>query len=225
MKLSSVREFLEKNKIFLEVFVATSLSFMAVYVSIQANKIAQNQTKIMEEENLPQLEIIKSNEYNDQIKIVDNNVWYFFNRGGKLSNFEIKEYTFFRFGTRVELGNDSIILPLYSYLSWKGTLTGESEGLIYQVDNNHNGVNEVKLRDSLLKFGFYEIASYVAVSYVDIFDKEHIEYFQISPGSRGRRVSQKTWKTVKAEFEFNENKYTFSRLNASDVIKMIRMPH
>lgn len=220
MRLSRFRTLLEENKIFFEVFVATSLSFMAIYVSIQANKIAENQTKIMEEENLPQLEIRMSQEYNDEIKIADNNVWHFFNRGGKLSNFEIKDYTFLKFGTRMELGNDSVILPLYNYLNWRGTLTGESEGLIYQIDNNHNGVNEVRLRDSLSNWGFYQIVSYVAISYVDIFDKDHIEYFRISPGIG--KVSEKEWEKIKREFEESRNVFTFSKLNAFDIIKRIK---
>ena len=76
--INKIRRALNDNKIFFEVIVASLLSFMAVYVSIQANRIAETQTKIMQEENLPQLEIRMTQEYNEQIKLYDNDVWLFF---------------------------------------------------------------------------------------------------------------------------------------------------
>ena len=216
--INKIRKGLNDNKIFFEVIVASLLSFMAVYVSIQANRIAETQTKIMQEENLPQLEIRMTQEYNEQIKLYDNDVWLFFNRGGRLSDFDTKEYSFYKFTYHPDY--DNLMLPLYSYLNMRGILTGESEGLVYQVDNNHHGTKEMELRDSLSNFGFYEIETYVAVSYTDIFNDKHEEYFQISPGIN--RIKKQQWDTIETSYKNAKDRFTFSKLSATNIINMTK---
>lgn len=216
--IRKIRKVLNTNKIFFEVIVASLLSFMAVYVSIQANRIAETQTKIMREENLPQLEIRMTQEYNEQIKLYDNDVWLFFNRGGRLSEFNTKEYSFYNF--TYEPDYDTLKLPLYSYLNLRGILSGESEGLVYQVDNNHQGTKEMELRDSLSNFGFYDIETYVAVSYTDIFNDRHEEYFQISPGIN--RINKQKWDTIEKNYMNAKERYTFSKLSANNIITMTK---
>ena len=216
--INKIRRALNDNKIFFEVIVASLLSFMAVYVSIQANRIAETQTKIMQEENLPQLEIRMTQEYNEQIKLYDNDVWLFFNRGGRLSDFDTKEFSFYKFTYSPDY--DTLILPLYSYLNMRGVLTGESEGLVYQVDNNHYGAKEVELRDSLSNFGFYEIETYITVSYTDIFNDRHNEYFQISPGIN--RIKKQEWDRIETSFKNAKDRFTFSKLSATNIINMTK---
>ena len=78
------RAFLTLNKIFIESVVAVLLSAMALVVSCNANKIAQAQTKIMEVEHIPKLELRMHEEFNEKKKIYDNNVWMVYNKNGKL---------------------------------------------------------------------------------------------------------------------------------------------
>ncbi len=222
MKLSTIRDLLNKNKIFFDVIVASLLSFMAIYISIQANKIADAQTKIMEQENLPQLEIRMTQDYNEKIKIYDNNVWLFFNRGGKLSDFDTRDYSFFKFTAINGSKIDSLKLPLYSYLNMRGTLTGESDGLIFQIDNAHNGVKEVELRNSLMNFGYFEIQSYMEITYTDIFDKKHAEYFRISPGPGVSKISEKRWKEIENSFTSANTRYTFPQIETTQIIEMLK---
>ncbi len=54
--VSNVRRWLEHNKVFFEILAATSISVMAVVVSVEANRISQRQTHIMLAENLPRFE-------------------------------------------------------------------------------------------------------------------------------------------------------------------------
>ena len=220
MKISSIRKSLEKNKIFFELIVATLLSFMAIYVSIQANKIAETQTSIMEQENLPQLEIRMTQDYNQDLKIYDNNIWLFFNRGGKILNFDTTEYTFLRFTNMHEMEIDSVSLPLYGYYNMRGTLSGESEGLIYQIDNNHNGIKEIELRNNLTGYGYYDIESYMQISYEDIFDKQHFEYYKVSPGIS--KISEKKWKEISVKFVDAKQKFTFPQLDSSQILNQLR---
>jgi hypothetical protein len=218
ININKLRKGLNENKIFFEVIVASLLSFMAVYVSIQANRIAETQTKIMQEENLPQIEIRMTQEYNEQLKIYDNNVWLFYNRGGKLSDFDTKEYSFYKFTYHPDY--DTLQLPLYSYLNMRGVLTGESEGLVYQIDNNHHGTKEIQLRDSLSNFGFCDIETYIAVSYVDIFNERHEEFFQISPGIS--RIKKQNWDIIETSYKNAKDRFTFSKLSARNIIDMTK---
>lgn len=205
-----MRKVLNDNKIFFDVIVASLLSFMAVYVSIQSNRIAEIQTRIMHEENLPQLEIRMNQEYNEQIRLYDNDVWLFFNHGGRLSDFETREYSFYKFTYFPD--HDTLMIPLYSYLNMRGILTGESEGLVYQVDNNHHGIKEKELRDSLSNHGYCEIETYVAVTYTDIFNDTREEYFQISPGVK--RISNQVWESRETSYKNSKDKMAFPNLSA-----------
>jgi len=220
MKLSKLRKSLEKNKIFFELIVASLLSFMAIYVSIQANKIAETQTSIMEQENLPQLEIRMTQDYNQDLKIYDNNNWLFFNRGGKLLNFDTREYTFFKFTHVHKMEVDSLSLPIYAYFNMRGILSGESDGLIYQIDNNHNGFKEIELRNKLSEYGFFDIESYLQISYEDIFDNKHLEYYKISPGIS--KISEKKWKEMSALFIESKEKFTFPKLQTSEILNKLK---
>jgi|GEM_PF-2923124 len=218
MDIKKIRKGLNNNKIFFETIVAILLSFMSVFVSFQANRIAETQTKIMKEENLPQLELRMTQEYNDQIKLYDNNLWLFFNHGGRLSDFDTKEYSFYKFTFHPNF--DTLVLPLYDYLNMRGVLTGESEGLVYQVDNNHHGAKEIELRDSLSQFGYYDIETYVAVTYNDLFNDKHEEYFQIGPGIN--RISKQKWDLIEKKHISAKDHFTFSNLSAMNIIDLTK---
>jgi len=218
MSIKRFRKFLENNKIFFEVFVSATLSFMAVFVSFKANSIANTQTRIMEQENMPQLEIRMTQDYNQELKIYDNNNWLVFNRGGKIIDFETAECTFFKF--YYGQNQDSIVIPIYGYFNMRGILSGESEGLIYQVDNNHNGKMEIALRDSLLNYGYFEMTSYIEITYSDIFDKKHSDYFQIAPGIAS--ISKDQWKVFRDSLIYGVNRTSINMLSASKIISEIK---
>ena len=52
-KLITIREWLERNKIFFEIVVALSLTCMSIIVSINANQIAAYQNELIKGENQP----------------------------------------------------------------------------------------------------------------------------------------------------------------------------
>jgi hypothetical protein len=217
MKISKIRNWLNKNKVFFEVIVAFSLSFMAIFLSIQANRIAKAQTKIMEEENLPQIEIRSTQEYNEQKKLYDNDIWLFFNRGGKIADFDVTNYSLYRFTYRPNY--DTLIFPIYSYMNYRGVLTGESEGLIYQIDNDHNGAKEIELRDSLSNYGFYGIDTYAKLTYKDIFNKPHSEFYQINPSKKS--ITKEHWEEIEKQFSDVSKTIYFKKLFAINIIDSI----
>ena len=52
-ELNTIREWLEKNRIFFELVVALSLTSMSIIVSINSNQIAEYQNELIKEENQP----------------------------------------------------------------------------------------------------------------------------------------------------------------------------
>lgn len=90
-KIIEFRMFLERNKIFFEISLAIIVAITGIFISIQANNIAKNQTKIMELENTPRIEIRNTQVYNDSLKIYDITKWFVFNHNSKISNFKINK--------------------------------------------------------------------------------------------------------------------------------------
>ncbi len=216
--LTRFRKWLETNKIFFEVFVAITLPIIAIYISVQANRIAENQTRIMEEENLPQLELRMNQEYNESIKIYDNNVWSLYNRGGKLSNLSIDKMSFIRFTNNGTNKWNEIELPIYGYFAMHGILTGESEGLIYQIDNNKNGFKELQLRNQLLNDGQFEVEAFIGFTYLDIFDNRHSLFFKCSPSITP--VLEEEWLQMQKKQNEADSTLYFPKVSASDILKI-----
>ena len=211
------RSFLQRNKIFFEVILASLLSFMAIFVSIKTNSIAEHQTKIMEYENTPQLEIRKHQEFNQELNTY-NDIWLIFNRNSKVSNFDIEEnYSFIRFESR-SAKNDSILIPIAQYVNTKGMLTGESEGLIYQFDNSHNSVYEFTLRNELINIGYLEIESYIKSTYKDVMQQKEEKYYKIAPDIK--EIDKEEWNKIKEEFLTNlDDRIYIDNIKSEDLRK------
>lgn len=212
------RDFLNRNKVFYEVIVAFLLSLMAIKVSCNANKIAETQTKIMEQESLPQIEIRGYQGFNQEKKVYDNTTFLVYNRGGKLSDFSIENMTFIRFVPRGIEERDKMNIPIYGYFGMQGVLSGDAQDLVYSFDTDHQDDIEVNLRDSLSNKGYLQIESYVKVSYADISDQTHFEYFFLRPTSV--KISEKEWEEHQNIFDDND-KLSFPKLTASKLDEYI----
>jgi len=210
------RNLLERNKIFFEILGASTLSFMAIYVSLQANRIAEVQTKIMEQENLPRLEVLKQQALNSNSGIYDNTIWIIYNRGGKLLNFKIEKLSFVGFTKFYSHQWDRIEIPVDGYFEMRGTLTTHSDEMIYQIDNNKNGEKELQLYRSLLNDGKMDMDCYFAISYSDIFEKGHTAYFEINP-TCVEITENEWWNLVKQKLDAGAPKY-FPSITRDSVI-------
>ncbi|MGB5026490.1 MAG: hypothetical protein WBO44_14130, partial [Saprospiraceae bacterium] len=141
----------------------------------------------MFQENMPQIEIRTDQEY---YNYNNNLVWSVYNRGGNLINFSLDEVSF------IEVLNSNgeriMYIPIYGYINKKGKLSGATNGLIYQFDNNSMKLTEIKLMRSL-DFNNYtmQIISFVAIYYEDIFNAKHSEYYAIYPGIY--KYNQNVW--------------------------------
>jgi hypothetical protein len=92
-RLNSIREWLERNKIFFEVVVAFSLTMMSITVSINANQIATYQNDLIKEENQPMFIFNLSQADNGSLDIGERIDIY--NIGKPAYNFDAKANIFF----------------------------------------------------------------------------------------------------------------------------------
>lgn len=185
-----LKRFLDSNKIFFEIIVSISLTFTSIYVSIIANQIALSQTRIMELENTPKLEIRKNQIYNDSLEIFEITEWYIFNQNSKIANVSLeKEVSFLNVikrGTYQEFN-----IPCRNYLNSQGILTGSSEGLVYQFDNKLTALNEYQTREQFWDKGHLQLNTYISVSYDDVLNEKNEKFYMITPTIK--EISKSTW--------------------------------
>ncbi|MXV14326.1 hypothetical protein [Hufsiella ginkgonis] len=216
--LDYVRKGLERNKIFFEVIVAIVLTGMGIVVSIEANHIADTQTKIMRQENLPQFELIMEQEENDSLNIKDNDILHVFNRGGRLVDFEFDHVAFLNFTRWRETSSDTLRLPLRGYYNMGGNITGNDVGEVFNIDNDHNGLHEVRIRNAFYdaKIAYPEVETFAKLSYKDMFGDTHEEYFKTKLGIS--RITRQEW--LKVESLYKESRqYYFPGLSVTELVK------
>lgn len=224
-KAEGIRQWLEKNKIFLDVVSAMLLPVAAVYVAYKANSIADVQTKIMEQQVMPRIEIRTDQIFNEKNELSDTQMFSVFNMGGKLSNFDYDHVEFLN----IELyngisSNDTILLPIADYQVVGGIISGNSEGLVYTLTNSHGDSSIVNLRNNLITkhIGYCNILSYAKVTYEDLFGNEHKEYFRTNPDVV--KIKEIEWNKVKNDFRDPVNKQYYLRKNGTstaDILKML----
>jgi len=200
---SAIRSFLQANKIYFEVVVASCLTFMALYLSWTANKISEQQTTIMQLEHTPNIELRKTQIYNDSLKIYDVTKWFVYNNNSKISNFDIeKEYSLLCFSFKQK--TDTIKLPVWDYLNLGGTIYENSEGKIFDFDNKYSGYEEYSLRQSLFSEGYLDVESYIKINYRSVLKKNETKYFRIEPGIE--EIDSLKWNRIKFYIEDNSEK-------------------
>lgn len=216
---AKIKRWLESNKIYFEVGVASLLGLMAIVVAYKSNEIAEIQTNIAKQTVLPHLEIRDQREYNSAMKIWDNRIISVYNRGGQLTDFNFDQYSFLILRNDKKPMADSISLPIDGYYDWK-TFIGDGDGLVFQINNNHNGVKEVALRDSLNGEGFLEIETYAEIKYNDLLDNQHTDYYMISPYKH--KISEHAFVDLKQRSMDAHYQNYFGRIKASHLIMLLR---
>lgn len=203
-KIVHFRNLLERNKIFLEVLTAVVLTSTSIFVSFQANNIANQaniisntQTGIMKMENTPSLEIRKIQTINDSSGVESISKWNVLNNNSSISNFEIeKQYAYLNIVKREN--SVEINIPLMEYVDIEGRSTGQNEGLIYEFDNKNCSKNELLTRQLIWDYGYTQIKSFIEVSYTNVLTKKETKYYQIAPLIQ--EISEKEWVSIKKDW-------------------------
>lgn len=202
-KIISLRSFLERNKIFFEVLTATALTLTGIFVSFNANSIANkansisdSQTKIMELENTPRIEIHRTELYIDSIENKHITKWLVFNNNSKISNFQIEKEVSYLVTTKKN--HQEVDIPLVKYLDDQEKLSVQNEGLIYEFDNKHCYEDEYLTSKEISDFGDIYIKSFIKISYNNVLGKKEIKFFQILPLIQ--EIPKKNWESTQADW-------------------------
>ncbi|MHC0445158.1 hypothetical protein ACWA1F_07095 [Flavobacterium sp. 3-218] len=216
-KIIRLRDFLTRNKIFFEVITATALTFTGIIVSItantiakqaniiadtanaianNANKISQVQTKIMESENTPKIEIQRKDIYPDPSINSYVTEWYIYNNNSKISKFEFEKERSYIVYEKTD--NEVINIPIVKYFNDEGKLISQNEGLIYKFDNRHCFQQESVLRQQMSNYGNVSIKSYIEISYENISGKKEIKHFQVLPLIQP--IDDEEWKSIETNW-------------------------
>lgn len=207
------RSWLEKNKIFFELLSMVVLSTMAIIVSKNANEISTTQTRIMEYENQPNFDLVFYQSFEDSTNI-PTSIWNVYNRGGRVTDYELEDISFVR--ATILKNNNYIIklIPLFFYLDFNHTITGETAGLVEILKNNLLKSQMIELNRAFRGKGYIEIETYLKISYTNFLNVKKSKYFQLSPVVE---ISKSEWeyflnyKSTHSQVDF-EN-LTFKRIN------------
>lgn len=227
-KIVLFRGFLERNKIFLEVLTAIVLSCTSIFVSFQANKIADQaniisntQTGIMKLENTPSIEIRKAPKENETSELENVTKWLVLNNNSKISNFVIeKEFSYMNIVKKVNA--EEVNIPLMEYINEDYKQTGQNEGLICEFDNKNCSQNEFLTRQAIWDYGYIQIKSFIEISYDNVLTKRETKYYQISPLIQ--EISKKEWNTIKNDWS-RKSKNAMHLQNITKNVEKIKSYH
>jgi hypothetical protein len=209
---NNLRKFIEKNKIFFELIPMVSLSIMAIIVSKNSNEISQNQTLIMSRENEPNIDIIFYQTLDDSTTI-PTSVWNIYNRGGRLTEYDLKDISFVRSTMNVEGEFVEKLIPLYFYLDPYHEISGETNGLVQKLKNNICKSKYLELNKSFLGNGYMELETYIEISYTDFLNERKNKYYSLSPM---KEINKAKWDSLLSYYQSRKknqlNDLTFNKI-------------
>lgn len=184
-----LRELLNRNKIFFDIFFIGTLSFMAIFLSIKTNSIYTYQARIAEQQTMPQINIIQNQIFNEVEQKYTDEILLINNEGEALTNFNSQNAVFYKINYKDGDEYKEKVIPIngyYFYLS----LTGRAKGLLAENGGYHNNQKYIDLQRQLRDYvknngkeiGVIDLQRYLEVSYKDILGKFHVEYYILGVG-------------------------------------------
>ncbi len=192
-RFGKFKAWLESNKIIFETIVAITLGFIVVYLSIQANNIAEKQIEISEiqnqiafKQNSPIVIVNAEQIYDENVDLVSDIQITISNDGSPVKEFT-KEYISILNVEFTEYAGSSnkVVIPVNNYFGFS-TFTKNSTGLLYTIFGNNNNTKMSKLKRNFLEFatsknafGFLRMQTCVKTNYKDIFNNQHEKYYLV----------------------------------------------
>jgi len=191
MKITDkIRTFLEKNKIFVETITATCLAIMAIIISIQANRIAEQQTNIAYQELLPKFHIVTKQLFDNKSNSYAGQSVQIFNYGNNFDNFYADGFSFIELKFEDTITQNIRIekirtLPVYSY---EFMTSDEQKGIIRELRTDDFYLDIDTLEKCFFKNKNYvknwtlkefEFKHYLKLSYMSLMKERKINYYDI----------------------------------------------
>ena len=194
--LTRARGWLERNKVFFEVFSWIGLGVMAILVSYASLQVSQLQARIRAAQVSPQIRVSTALSYDTQRARNTDLIVNIFNDGFPLSDYESTVRSLYEL-TRIEGNRKSVAYHPIGYLCCH-FLQGTSQGLLAeyrQPDNNEHAfriereVRRLNEGQSRVRFDL-QLVTIVVISFRDSLGIQRREGFHIRPVFGGRRIGQ-----------------------------------
>jgi hypothetical protein len=224
--MERLRSFLRQNKIFFETVAALALSLMAVVVGVaqyktmsQQTSLIGLQTRIAEAQALPQFEIAIKQKLNVDTAKFDDNYLVVENHGGPVHRFD-SEPAYFLKVTVVTQSNSmgKVEIPVNGYFLSQA-VSSSGTGVLTTIMGNHNNASFINLNHQISEaalargwpVGFVEERILVTLSYFDLLDRPHKDYYEVPTVGGGWRLSDPDGEAAFKEWD------KFPRLELSKV--------
>lgn len=219
--LGKIRDFLQRNQIYFEIFSSILLSIMALIVSVNSCQISKQQLANEERLNMPRIKIsheqLSSKEANDSEKIIIENV------GGHAYNYNIEKRVFLSCKYFPLNGDNSkqICLPIQDILDTSfptNNYTGviESYYTICTVKYFNELYNQAR---DIKGFLDLQLLKYISISYFDFKDELHEELFIIDGVYQGRKIEKND--KISKLFSVKFPSYRISEIKLEKIIEML----
>lgn len=179
-----MRKWFEKNKIFFEVGQNTLLGIMAVSISIASYKIDAAEFDLHQIQAAPAIRIVPIQILNDSTGYFDDFTLEIYNDGERLSEFKCSTQSFLKVnGTCARCREHSIsFIPIQYFNTFFNT--NNSKDKITTVFGKANNLIITKLANELNETSrisnstfYFQVVSILTISYKDVRNIEHTEYF------------------------------------------------
>lgn len=218
-----MKAFLERNKIFFEIFTSVLLGIMAIIVSYQANLISEAQLKvanesqqISERQYLPEIEAklqrMDSTSGKERYKLVISNI------GESMYEFQSYEIAYLSIRELQILYKNEVptpdshlkvaMIPLTNYFPNVRYVINYDKGVINTLEIDSNNTTTLLSKHLAQKYKNTKksidirIESFIRVNYKDKFGSEHTNYFRF--GMFGESIAIDNEKGIRTFSEYRE---------------------
>lgn len=221
--IAKTKTFLQRNKIFFEIFSSVLLSFMALLVSINSCQISKQQSINEERLNMPLIKIssdqFSKETINDSEKITIENV------GGYAYNYTIQKRVFLSCEyTPLDGGaTKRIYLPIDDILD-TSSQTNNYIGPIkyYYTISTMKYFHELYQKTIEVEKGYLHIRllKYITISYNDFKDKSHKDLFIIDGVLQGCKIEETD--DINKLFSIQYPTYRISQITLGQIFELLK---
>jgi hypothetical protein len=205
--VKSLRNWLERHKIYFETLAASLLSLMALAVTvaqtataIQQTGLLRVQTSIAEAQALPRFDVSLHQQLNEPTRTFDNNILEVSNGGGPVRDFDASAALLLvvTLNTGTPPAQDAKAeIPVSGYFT-ANFLSGASVGSLVRMIGDRNNARVADLARELREsaqakhwaYGLIEEQLILRLQYRDLLDRTHDDYYRVEVIGGGRRIAR-----------------------------------
>lgn len=233
MGCSQIRAWLKTNKIFFETITATVLSIVAIIIAVKQDETANKQlefialqARVEEAKALPQFEVALKQIRSSETGKFDDNTLIIDNHGGAVHDFHARPFYFLDITVGIpRVGTGKVHIPLNDYLIMQAVSSGGT-GLLTTMSSRGNNAVVSNFISSVRgqaqsrgwDYGLVEERLFIHITYQDLLNRYHEDFYLVSGIGGGLRVSEETAASVQKEWDGTINRKNLSMLDANDAL-------